>query len=163
MNELTELANKYGTDKGNLKHAYTYIYSDYFEHMMNDDLKILEIGVDDGASIKMWLDYFPCSVIYGLDVLSNPLPSIGRYLHFKIDQLEWAKTMKNELFRYDIIIDDGSHELDTTIQTYENLKNSFTKYYFIEDLDAKRSKRAMKIFQDKGFKKLSAKLAVFEK
>jgi len=59
MNELKALADKYGSDKGSLKHNYTEHYFKYFEPIRHRPLNILEIGVDKGASIEMWLDFFP--------------------------------------------------------------------------------------------------------
>ena len=46
---LTELANKYNTDKGtnpsSTRHGYTPLYERYTDHFRNDPIKLLEIGV----------------------------------------------------------------------------------------------------------------------
>lgn len=62
---LAELAEKYGTDKFTL--GYCPIYEEVLEPLRSRAFAMLEIGVFLGASIKMWLDYFPDAHIYGLD------------------------------------------------------------------------------------------------
>jgi hypothetical protein len=67
MSELTILANKYGSDKGTVygdKHNFTETYEKYFKSFKDKKINILEIGVNDGSSLKMWYDYFPNATIY---------------------------------------------------------------------------------------------------
>ena len=66
-NELDELASKYNSDKKPESHNYTKIYFHYFSKIKHEKIKLLEIGVFNGASIKMWKDFFPNATIYGLD------------------------------------------------------------------------------------------------
>ena len=71
MKELTLLANKYKSDKGiehGSAHGFTELYDEYFFNIKNKKINILEIGVQDGSSLKMWFDYFPNAKIYGLDI-----------------------------------------------------------------------------------------------
>ena len=56
--KLGDLFNKYGTDKTK-KHQYDTIYEKYFEPIKNDQLNILEIGVDKGLSTLAFHEYFP--------------------------------------------------------------------------------------------------------
>ena len=53
---LKNLCEKYNCDK--LDHAYIEIYQKYFVNLKNQELNLLEIGVSDGASIKVWSDFF---------------------------------------------------------------------------------------------------------
>ena len=39
--------------------------------MRNKKIKILEIGVLYGSSLRMWQDYFSKAEIYGMDVIEN--------------------------------------------------------------------------------------------
>jgi hypothetical protein len=66
MKRLTELGKKYGTDKAT-HHTFTDIYDGYFAKFKNPN--ILEIGVDNGASLKMYNDYYGgfCNIV-GLDL-----------------------------------------------------------------------------------------------
>lgn len=51
---LDELAISFGTDKSSRTHHFTKHYEVYFEPLRNFPLKILEIGVQSGASLRMW-------------------------------------------------------------------------------------------------------------
>jgi len=77
--DLCELGKKYGTDKspynnksfvhGGIghRHPYTCFYHELFSTIKNNKLKILEIGLLFGDSIKCWREYFKNSQIIGLD------------------------------------------------------------------------------------------------
>jgi len=59
---LTNLADKYGTDKGSENHYYTEVYEYFFLPIKHKARKICEIGIGEGASMKMFKDYFPNAV-----------------------------------------------------------------------------------------------------
>jgi len=140
---LTKLAKKHGTDKGPMKHYYTRSYDSIFARMRNDKIKILEIGVADGASIKMWLDYFPNATIYGLDILDLKPKALGikdkRFKFIRGSQADEAvlDSILKECPEFDIIIDDGSHRPEdqqfTLTKMYPSIK--VRGYYVIEDLN----------------------------
>ena len=66
---LTELANKYNTDKGTTYggehvHGYTVVYENYLSKWRNSPIRLLEIGVclevsqtGGGESVYMWQEY----------------------------------------------------------------------------------------------------------
>ena len=75
---LTALANRYGTDKGTIygaAHAYTLVYEYLFAPLRDQPINLLEIGLQAGGpeievgaidravtnipSIQMWHEYFP--------------------------------------------------------------------------------------------------------
>lgn len=62
---LHELAVKHGTDKA--RHGYCEFYEQVFGPYRERIARVLEIGVKDGASLRVWLDYFPNAHIFGLD------------------------------------------------------------------------------------------------
>jgi SAM-dependent methyltransferase len=156
MTSLTELANKYGTDKGTISqasHSYTVIYDMLFNAYRNQNINILEIGlstggpelgnspdrvVTDAPSIRMWHEFFPNGKIYGIDISD-----------FSRFQNEWFSFMRadcgdaqqlDQISRcgvaFDIIVDDGSHasfHQQLTLQKlFGILKNG--GFYIIEDL-----------------------------
>lgn len=155
MNELKKLADKYGSDKGALKHDYTDIYTELFEPIRNLKLNILEMGVDNGASIRMWLDYFPNANIMGLDKDENPGVSDNRYVHLYCSQErgDLYEIVSGNLIDdfgslcFDIIIDDCSHETELTIYSYVALRCLVNNpgLYIIEDCKAKRAKYTTEI------------------
>lgn len=142
MDELTLLANKYGSDKGNLygsKHNFTEIYSKYFNFFRYKKINLLEIGINDGSSLKMWYDYFPNATIYGIDIddksiFNNDRISCGILDQSNKEHLEHFT--QNINIDFDIIIDDGSHHISDQQLTFGYflplLKSSGV--YVLEDL-----------------------------
>ena len=68
---LTGLADLYGSDKGNIKHGYTKVYEKLIAELAPHKrfpLQIAEVGVACGASLRMWANYCPTSVIWGFDI-----------------------------------------------------------------------------------------------
>lgn len=118
---LTDLANKYASDKGTeipndgRNHGprlnFTPIYNEYFYKIRNDKLKIFEIGVGSGSSLKMWYDYFPNSKIYAIDLEDQSKHDNDRVKTFICDQSDCnqLENILKNIGDLDIIIDDGSH------------------------------------------------------
>ena len=69
--ELSQLGQKYGTDK--VGHRYTRLYSRLFGGSRHTLRSFLEVGVYRGASIRMWKDYFTSAELYGIDYFRNQL------------------------------------------------------------------------------------------
>lgn len=116
-NNLTELANKYKSDKGTeygSKHGFTLIYEKYFNKLKNDYINILEIGINDGSSLKMWYEYFINAKILGLDINNKSSFNNERIKCNVLDQSKkeqlYQFANKNKIL-FDIIIDDGSHHI----------------------------------------------------
>lgn len=142
MNILQQLGLKYGTDKS--RHTYkgiTYldIYDRHFSDIRYSVKTMLEIGIRDGSSLRMWKEYFPNAVIYGVDI--NPECKRHEEERIKIiigDQNDDndLNRIKNEIGLCDIILDDGSHITIHEIRTFDVLYNSVIRggYYVIEDL-----------------------------
>lgn len=108
---LNEIALHYKTDKSSLFHNYTEKYEKYFSPLRNEPLKILEIGIQNGYSLKTWNDYFPNAHIFGIDIVDCRHMDEGRIKTLQGSQTDTLFLEKiNNLFGpFDIIIDDGSH------------------------------------------------------
>lgn len=147
MNLLTEIANKYGSDKGTISppvghHGprlhFTTIYGDYMEKIRFEKLKILEIGVGSGPSLKMWYEYFPNSLIYAIDVDNQTDKNNERVTTYICDQSNKTEldTLISQIGEFDIIIDDGSHVVShqqiSLGVLFKYLKSN--GQYWIEDL-----------------------------
>lgn len=128
-NTLEELALMYGTDK--LEHSYIPFYE---KQLPKTPKKILEIGIKDGRSARMWMKYFPDSLFHGLDLFKEYPPPFQdpRATWHAGHQCDWQllERLRNEDF--DIIIDDGSHCSRDQLITFFGLFNG--KQYYIEDL-----------------------------
>ena len=66
MGLINDLCIKYGTDKSDNLHNYAEKYEKYFSAYKDKELKILEIGIFNGFSLKTWEEYFVKSKIYFL-------------------------------------------------------------------------------------------------
>src|SRR5690348_1984270 len=131
VNTLSELAFMYGTDKGPNDHNYTPFYQQYLPKRPKN---ILEIGVKEGKSIRMWLKYFPDAIVHGLDLFKeDPVPfDHERVRWHQGNQCDWLLLEKLRNEDFDLIIDDGSHNSRDQMITFFGLFNG--KHYFIEDL-----------------------------
>lgn len=75
---------------------------------------LLEVGVYEGASIEFWSDYFEEGMVTGLDINTDVclIPLEGdNYVILQCDAYT-HEAINSLKFKYDIIIEDGSHELD---------------------------------------------------
>jgi len=137
MESLQELGIKHGTDKATV-HGYLPIYEQYFRNLRDQHISLLEIGIAKGHSLRMWKEYFPHAVIYGLDVnYECQLYSQDRII-VKIGDSTNLRMIK-EFFQndmFDIIIDDGSHNPMHQIMSYcvSRPKLKTNGMYFIEDI-----------------------------
>lgn len=117
---LMSTANDYYTDK-NTVHSYLPIYQKLFGHK---DLKnILEIGIQRGGSIKLWSDYFPNAHVFGID-LTDELICLNIKDRKNISLIfkdAYSEDIINELkdIKFDLIIDDGNHVLDSMKKAME--------------------------------------------
>jgi len=116
------------TDK-NTSHSYIPTYEKIFSRLQISAKNILEIGICDGGSIKLWNDYFPNAIIYGIDI--NPAPKwlsmfdrIKTYQDNAYDIEFIQKTFIDKGIKFDIIIDDGPHTTESikfTVANYSKL------------------------------------------
>ncbi len=138
---LTELAEKHKTDKGPSCHNYTEAYESMFAGIRDEKLKILEIGVLDGASLRMWCDYFPNAEIHGMDVDSDCHAFADDRITIHIgdqgDRWDLDRIGKD----FDIVIDDGSHRVDDQIFTFKRLWPNTRLLYIVEDVYSSYKKR----------------------
>ena len=143
MNDpLSELAIKYKTDKWGKKHHYTPLYYDLFKDRREKVKKVLEIGVGEGASLRMWRDYFPNALIYGIDNLTERVFEEVGIRVLKADQghegqlLEALDEILPSPKDLDLVIDDGSHKTSDQIFSCMTIlpKLSDSAVYVIEDV-----------------------------
>jgi len=123
---LTDLADRYGSDKGSAKHRYTELYHMLFSPMRARKLTFLEMGLliggpEHGASpdrptadlpsVRMWLDYFPKARIVGLDVSDFSWFAHDRFTFLRCDMDTRAaiRAATAGIDRFDVILDDASH------------------------------------------------------
>jgi len=138
FDQLSVLADKYGTDKGPKIHNYTPFYNQHLCRIKESVKKILEIGILEGKSLKMWRDYFCNSVIHGLDIYK--MPNFGDRIRTHEANQSNRKALSDLINKigsdFDVIIDDGGHE-NQQQQISFGFLFPFVKsggFYIIEDL-----------------------------
>jgi len=134
---LEDIGRKHGTDKSKLLHNFLVHYE---EILKGRNIKtVLEIGIERGASLRMWAEFFPQARIVGLD--NNPMTLIneGHIESFLCDQSK-ADVIQAVLNEHeidpDLVIDDGSHfwshQMISFNTIYPLLKDG--SIYIVEDL-----------------------------
>ena len=134
----------FGTDKSNLNQSFngmTYldIYHKNFQHLKYKKVKLLELGVQGGNSIRTWKRYFRKGLLVGLDFDKSCIQHIEKRVKIYIgDQkdLQLLNLIHKENGLFDIIIDDASHINELSITSFKFLFNKLKKggSYVIEDL-----------------------------
>jgi hypothetical protein len=118
------------------KTPYHKAYTDMFEGYRDKDLKLLEIGISEGNSMKVWKEYFPKAELYGVDINSECTSELAKC--FIGDQADdgFMKKIGEEHGKFDIIIDDGGHHCHQHVKSFKTLFPYLKDggYYVIEDL-----------------------------
>lgn len=125
---LCQMCAQAGTDKTPYaiqghRHPYTAPYSLLFEPLKHKPIKFAEVGIFQGASLKVWSHFFTNAKIFGYDrdpnflayIQSQNYPNVflglmdagdSQSIQEKFEQA----TNDGELF--DVIIDDASHAVE---------------------------------------------------
>lgn len=119
---LDEIGCKYRTDKASFFHDYLKYYEKFIDFQPQ---WILEIGVYEGASLRMWQEYYGCTV-YGIDLRPCPCPLDNEQIRLRIGDQRDAQFLTNVCQEiapdaFDLIIDDGSHRASNTLATFNIL------------------------------------------
>lgn len=131
--DVIKVFEKYQTDKNSSGHNYAPYYA---KHLPETATKILEVGVDRGESIKIWLELYPKAHIWGLDLFE-----ITDY-PFQHDRVTWVKGSQTDgkllghlrgHAPFDFIVEDGSHNSRDQLITFYGLVNC-SPLYIAEDL-----------------------------
>lgn len=148
-----------GTDKVT-HHSYWYTYSRYLNHVRDQPIRLLEIGLGcdmaygPGHSLKLWRDLLPQASISVVEVNAtcmehwkDKVVEIGRgqvYVGSQdSDELLTAITTDAALDGlYDVIVDDGSHVGQHVLKAHSKLWHALKPggIYIVEDLQVSNSK-----------------------
>ena len=153
---LHKLLKDAGSDKS-FHHGYTRFYAPLFEPLRAKRLRLVEIGVEEGRSMKAWQLFFPnASHIYGIgfgnfqaagsgprecfaDVHTRAATGVPCAL-YQGDQSSQAfldKFVQSTGGNLDVVIDDGSHVPSHQRLTFERLFPAVAPggLYAIEDIE----------------------------
>lgn len=109
---LDEIGLKYNSDKSSKHHKYLNLYDNYFSKIRYEKNNILEIGILEGESLKIFSEYFVNSNIYAFDILQKNNLTINNCFISSGDQSDRNFLNSFSKVQFDVIIDDGSHRMD---------------------------------------------------
>ena len=112
---LVELCKQHPTDKCPFHHNYVVFYEALFSPLRNQKLRLLEIGVLEGHSLRLWEAYFPSAQIFGVDLESKAQYDTPRIKTLVADQgqrADLAKVIAATGGDLDIVLDDGGHTME---------------------------------------------------
>lgn len=138
---LCQIMKDCGSDKCSDWHNYTPVYSKIFDASKNLELKIFELGIFKGCSVRGWRKYFRNSKIFAGDVNQEYLVNDDEIVSYICDQDN--KTSIESLWKnfdcpefFDVIIDDGKHEFFSNLIFLNSSIHMLKKggIFIVEDL-----------------------------
>jgi len=130
------------TDTANIIkwHHYFDIYEMYFSEYRGQKITILEIGVLDGGSLKLWKNYFgDKATVVGIDLFppKHQIDNEGIFIEVG-DQSDpnFISYLLKKFGSFDIVIDDGGHTNFLIKESFKLLFKHTNQLYVIEDTHA---------------------------
>lgn len=138
MSTLLELVDNRYTDK-NTWHSYLPLYENLLQSKKESAKNIIEIGIGNwpdrlsGGGTKLWHDYFLNATIWAFDIipLEQVLHELRNNSRVKLftntdayDPVFFTNAILNSGTKFDYIIDDGPHTLESMkkcIELYTNV------------------------------------------
>ncbi|MHB1953271.1 MAG: class I SAM-dependent methyltransferase [Sulfobacillus sp.] len=121
---LEQLIDHSRTDKGSL-HSYLSSYEELMGGKRASVEAVLEIGIYLGGSLELWRDYFPRAEVTGVDIVD------GMWYFRSSERIvvragtnaydpDLVRSMVVENRRFDLIVDDGPHSLESMLFLLRN-------------------------------------------
>ena len=105
-----------GSDKGP---TYITLYERFFERLRDKPVRLLELGIASGGSLRYWAGYFPHGQIVGLDLAPPPID------HPRITTVAGNQANTAALDAcgdsFDIVIDDCAHVATAARASFDHL------------------------------------------
>lgn len=124
---LKELVDNTRTDKNTL-HSYLDVYDPLFLRLKDTAKNVLEVGVSDGGSLKLWFDYFTRANVWAVDscpvnpvwadILCKERVHILTGLHAYCERT--VGILRDMQVKYDMILDDATHTPDDQVYFVKN-------------------------------------------
>lgn len=138
MKTLDEIARYNDTDKSSEIHNYCEKYEKYLNFDREKPIKILEIGVLFGSSVKTWSEFYPNATIVGIDINSQCKSYENDRIKIEIgsqDDINFLQSVVDKYGEFDMILDDGSHMQEHVLASFNFLFKHLKKggTYVVED------------------------------
>lgn len=124
---------------------YFEIYEQALAHLKGKPVRLLEIGVFNGGSLRMWREYLgPQSVIVGADIdpRCQGFEDEPAGIHVRIGAQGdpvFLRKLIAELGPFDAVVDDGSHRISDMVTSFGHLFGAGLRpggVYIVEDTHA---------------------------
>lgn len=141
---LAELGRRFGCDKVR-EHHYEHAYARLLGHRLHEPIAMLELGVYQGASARMFAAWFGNRFRYvgvdrelaHLDPLRQGLPDNAAFFEGDVtDNATLGKALDALGGAVDVVVDAASHRTCDQVQSFRALWPHVARrgLYFIEDL-----------------------------
>jgi glycosyltransferase involved in cell wall biosynthesis len=136
VSNLCKIAMEFNSDKcpystettSGHRHPYTPVYDTLFSSLKDENINVLEIGIEKNDSINIWRKYFSSANIYGFEfnedyLLNARNQNLENVFYEKINVKEdnsIKQTFQKVGIKYDIIIDDATHLFEDQIRVVYN-------------------------------------------
>jgi hypothetical protein len=124
LTDLCRIAARHDTDKAPW---FTRVYDAFLREHRDEPLRLLEIGLFNGGSLRMWREYLPNAKLFGLDVDERCLDYELEVPDSMVRLIDQANPTDLELFveesggDFDFVLDDGGHTMIQQIVSFEVL------------------------------------------
>ena len=121
MKSLNEIYSKYQSPEGHGDKGTAHTYIDEYEKLLDgyrENSTVLEIGICEGESLKMWNEYFINSKVYGIDITDQYIKDLIKENKYNIiigNACSEEIIVQLNNLTFDVILDDGSHLIDDLI------------------------------------------------
>ena len=120
---LNDIGLANGTDKSTRYHGYLPVYAQALEHLRDEEFTLIEVGVFQGSSARMWADYFTRAAIVGVDLNPECRQYETERISIRIGDQGNRAFLGSLVADVDplVVIDDGSHQWLHQIVTFQEL------------------------------------------
>lgn len=121
---LTQLYEQHHGKVSDKWSLYLDVYDQLFEKFQDQEINLLEIGIQNGGSLEVWAQLFPrAKAIFGCDI--NPRCTHLKYAEHSIqvfvgdaNEVATHRKILDASPQFDIVIDDGSHRSGDIIRSF---------------------------------------------
>lgn len=128
-----------GTDKSIFGHGYLGQYEVALGKYRDEPINLIEIGVFNGASLRMWETFFPRATIVGVDIHQECKRHQAGRVIVEIGSQDDPEFLASLCAKYPptVIIDDGSHMAHHVLFTFAHMYPKLAPggCYIAEDME----------------------------